>query len=332
VLTRTIESLPAESAALGASLRCARADLWTQLGRSDEALATFSRELATNIADDSIASQCLLARASYALSSGDAAGALDYAQRALQRFEVAGVDTVYGRSGIMQFIGAAYGLRDEFAAAHAKYREALELLTAAGRGRGRAAAEVHEDWSNVWLNAGNPRRALEETEAGWEIIREISPSAQISDRRIYRRARILGQLGRYQEAVTEFEQARALASGRGNVVSVAGALIGEADVVAQQGRLAEASKLLDTALVSLHEANLGDNHVVTTRYLMTRATVLAAEGRSADARAVLGRDLEIGRAELEHQLAVTAIDGLLQREHRGLASSGGGRLVPPFSM
>jgi tetratricopeptide (TPR) repeat protein len=214
----------------------------------------------------------------------------------------------------MQFIGAAYGLRDEFAAAHAKYREALELLTAAGRGRGRAAAEVHEDWSNVWLNAGNPRRALEETEAGWEIIREISPSAQISDRRIYRRARILGQLGRYQEAVTEFEQARALASGRGNVVSVAGALIGEADVVAQQGRLAEASKLLDTALVSLHEANLGDNHVVTTRYLMTRATVLAAEGRSADARAVLGqaiRSYESQRCCRAHIALAHAMQGEL---------------------
>jgi serine/threonine-protein kinase len=289
VLTRTLDSLPAESAALGASLRCARAELWSQLGRTEEALATITRELAANIADDAIASQCLLSRAGFALTSGDADGALDYAQRALDRFEVAGVDTIYGRSDILQYIGAAYGLRDQFGLAHAKYREALELLTAAGRARGRAAANVREDWSSVWLNAGNPKRALEETDAGWEIIREISPNAQISDRRIYRRARILGQLGRFEEALVEFEQARALAAGRGNVVSVAGALIGEADVYAQQGRLDEGSKLLDSALVSLHEANLGDNHVVTTRYLMTRAAVLAAQGRSADARNVLAQ-------------------------------------------
>ena len=72
-------------------------------------------------------------------------------------------------------------------------------------------------------------------------------------------------------------------------MSVAGALIGEADVFAQQGKLDEASKLLDSALVSLHEANLGENHVVTTRYLMTRATVLAAQRRPADARAVLAQ-------------------------------------------
>jgi tetratricopeptide (TPR) repeat protein len=286
-LTRTIESLPPETAALGASLRCARADLWSQLGRAEEALATLTRELAANIADDAIASECLLSRAGFALNRGDADAALDFAQRALNRFEVAGVDTVYGRSDILQFIGAAHGLRDEFGAAHAKYREALELLTAAGRGRGRAAANVREDWSSVWLNAGNPRRALEETDAGWDIIRGISPAAQISDRRIYRRARILGQLGRSDEALAAFEQARTLASGRGNVVSVAGALIGEADVYAQLGRSDEASKLLDAALVSLQEANLGENHVVTTRYLMTRAAVLAGLGRPADARNVL---------------------------------------------
>jgi len=289
VLTRTIESLPAESAALGASLRCARAELWSQLGRSEEALATLTRELAASIADDAIASQCLLARAGFALNSGDADGALGFARHALERFEVAGVDTIYGRSDILQYIGAAYGLRDEFGPAHAQYHEALALLTAAGRGRGRAAAAVREDWSSVWLNAGNPLRALEETDAGWQIIREISPNAQISDRRIYRRARILGQLGRNEEALTEFEQARALGAGRGNIVIVAGALIGEAEVFAQQGRLDEASKLLDSALVSLHEANLGENHVVTTRYLMTRATVLAAQRRPADARAVLAQ-------------------------------------------
>jgi tetratricopeptide (TPR) repeat protein len=324
VLTRTIESLPAESAALGASLRCARADVWSLLGRSEEALATFTRELGANIADDAIASQCLLSRAGFALNSGDASGALDYAQRALQRFEVAGVDTIYGRSGILQFIGAAYGLRDEFGAAHAKYREALELLTAAGRGRGRAAAEVREDWSGVWLNAGNPRRALEETEAGWEIIREISPSAQISDRRIYRRARILGQLGRFAEAMSEFEQARTLAAGRGNVVSVAGALIGEADVVAQQGRLDEAARLLDLALDTLHEANLGENHVLTTRYLMTRAMVLAAQRRTGDARVVLAqaiRSYELQDCCRAHIALARAMQGELALADQDLAAA-----------
>ena len=287
VLTRTLESLPPESQALGAALRCARAELWSQLGRADDALATLTRELAANIADDSIASQCLLSRATLALNSGDAGGALDFAERALEHFEVAGVDTIYGRSDILQFLGAAYGLHDEFDAAHASYRQALELLTAGGRGRGRAAANVREDWSSVWMNAGNPKRALAETDAAWDIIRELAPSAQISDLRIYRRARILGQLGRHEESMAVFEQARTLAAGRGNIVIVTGALIGEADLYLQQGRLDDASKLLDSALVSLHAANLGENHVLRTRYLMTRATVLAAQNRAADARNVL---------------------------------------------
>jgi tetratricopeptide (TPR) repeat protein len=324
ILTRTLDSLPPESAALGASLRCTRAGLWSQLGRSEEALATITRELAANITDDAIASECLLARAGFALNSGDANGALDFSRRALERFEQAGVDTIYGRSNILQYIGAAHGLRDEFALAHAQYRAALELLTAAGRGRGRAAANVREDWSTVWFNAGNPKRALEEADAGWEIIREISPNAQVSDRRIYRRARMLAQLGRFDESLSEFEQARQLATGRGNVVTIAGTEIGLADVYVLQGRLDDANKQLDAALVSLRAANLGETHVVTTRYQMTRAALLTAQQRPVEARKALTQAIhsyELQDCCRAHIALALAMRGELALEESDLAAA-----------
>jgi tetratricopeptide (TPR) repeat protein len=277
---------------LGAALRCARAQLWSQLGRSDEALATLTREIAANNPDDALASQCLMARASLALNSGDADGALQFAQTALRRFEMAGVDTIYGRSEILQSIGAAYGLRDEFGLAHANYREALRILTAAGRARGRAAANVHDDWSSVWMNAGNPRRALEETDTGWGIVRELAPNAQISDVRIYRRARILTQLGRFEEALAEFKLAHRLATSRGNTLSIGGVLIGEADVAIAQGRLDTAAELLDTAAASLREARLPEHHLLATRYLMVLAALSQAQDRGAEARALLTRVIE----------------------------------------
>jgi eukaryotic-like serine/threonine-protein kinase len=326
VLTRTLDSLPPESAALGASLRCARAELWSQLGRSEEALATITRELADNIADDAIASQCLLARAGFALNSGDANNAIDFSRRALERFELTGVDTIYGRSTILQYIGAAHGLRDEFALAHAQYRAALELLTAAGRGRGRAAANVREDWSTVWFNAGNPKRALEETDAGWDIIREISPNAQVSDRRIYRRARMLAQLGRFDESLHDFEQARQLASGRGNVVTVAGVELGLADVYIQQDRLDAAARQLDAALLSLQNANLGETHVVTTRYHMTRAALLTAQQRPADAREALTQAIASYESQdccRAHIALALAMRGELALEGSDLAAAAG---------
>ena len=105
LLTHTIDSLPPESAQLGATLRCERAELWGQLGRLDEALTTLTHEIAVDDPDDSVASRCLLARARFALNSGDADGALEYSQAARQRFELAGVDTVYGRAEILTALG-----------------------------------------------------------------------------------------------------------------------------------------------------------------------------------------------------------------------------------
>jgi serine/threonine-protein kinase len=292
LLTHTIDSLPAESAQLGAALRCARAELWDQLGRPQEALATLRQEVALDNPDDAIASRCLLARSSVALNSGDGDGAIEYSQAALQRFERAGVDSMYGRAEILTSIGAAYGLRDEFAAAHGRYRAALELLAAGGRARGRAAANVHDQWSAVWMNEGNPLQALAETDIGWDIVRELAPNAQNSDRRIYRRARILAQLGRYQEAQFEFEQARTRAADRGNVLSSVGALIGEAEVALGAGRIEAASGLLDDAWASMRAANLPESHALTTRYLIIRATQFAASSRLAEARMLLARAIE----------------------------------------
>ena len=80
------------------------------------------------------------------------------------------------------------------------------------------------------MNSGNPRRALEEIDLGWEIMRELAPAAQDSDKRLSRRARILAQLGDFEAALVEFRQAAELAAPRGNLANLATIRIGEADV------------------------------------------------------------------------------------------------------
>ena len=123
-------------------------------------------------------------------------------------------------------------------------------------------------------------------------MRELAPNAQISDRRIYRRARILAQLGRFSEAQAEFEQARMLAANRGNVLSSAGALMGEAEIAISEDRPDVALGLLDLAWNSLRSANLPGNHVLSTRYLMTRATAIALHGEAEEAQALLTRAID----------------------------------------
>jgi serine/threonine-protein kinase len=297
ILTRTIDSLPADSARLGSTLRCARAYTWGQLGRGEEALASLESEIALNDDDPSVASECLLMRSRLASGIGDAHGALDFAQRALVRYEEAGVESIYGRTSILKALGAAHALRDEFAAAHEKYREVLKLFTDAGRGRSRPVAHAHDEWASIWMNAGNPLRALQEIDAAWTMTRELSPNAQPTDSRIWRRARILGQLARYPEAEADWEQALELARTRGNLTNVAAVYIGRAEIATLQGRFAEARAQLQLAEAAVRESALPANHVVNTRYALVNADLLAARGNSPAATAELTRAIAQYRAQ-----------------------------------
>ena len=283
LLTRTLDSLPREPETLGSGLRCARADLWTAMGRGQEAMQVLDREFARADLDYAVLSNCLLVRAQLAGNSGDGETALAFAHQAMERLEQAGAASVYNRTAILQVIGGAHGLRGQFDEAHAKYHEALQLLEVAGRGRSRAAAKLHDDWASAWMNAGNPRRALEELELGWQIAHQLAPNARLTDRVLYRRARILAQLGRHEEALASFGAAREFATGNGNLSGRAGLGIGEADVAIGQGRYQDAEILLLDAESTLLAAHLPPHHVLNTRHLMTRAALLVAQRRDAEA-------------------------------------------------
>ena len=319
LLTRTLDSLPAEPPTLGSGLRCARAGLWASMGRGEEALATLSAEIARTDLDDAVMSQCLLARASMAGGSGDGVTALEFARQALAKLESSGVASVYNRTAILQMIGGAHGLQDQFPQAHEHYREALRLLNAAGRARSRAASAVHDDWASAWMNAGNPRRALEELDTSWEITREITPTASLVNRVMYRRARIYAQLGRAEDALADFREVRASSGSHGNLTGLAGVAIGEADVAIMQGRLDDATVLLDEATRLLRAANLKPEHVLITREYMTRSLLMGALGRPADARAALTRAI----ANYEAQHCCRAHIALALSERSALALDGG---------
>jgi serine/threonine protein kinase len=297
LLTRTIESLPEESRPLGAGLRCTRAGVWGQLGRGEEAIAVAEHEIAQNERDASVQSRCQLVRAVLAAYSGDANATLAFAQAALRTYEAAGVESIYNRVAILKIIGAAHGLRDEFPAAHAKYREALRLFAEAGRERSRPAANLHDDWSTAWMNQGNARRALEEIDLGWSIVRALAPNAQVSDSRLVRHARLLTQLGRLDEAAGEFDVARGLATARDNVITLAAIEIGESEVAMLRGDHANAMRLLDEATARLRTLGAPPHHVLWTRQDMARASVLAKQGRSREATTLLTKSVEEYQAQ-----------------------------------
>lgn len=297
VLGDAIDSLPADAPAVGARLRCARADQWGALGRGVEAVEALEREIAANDADDAIASACLLARAHVAANTGDAPTALEFGEAALRRFEQSGAESVFTRTQILRVLAAAHGLQDDFREAHAGYAEVIRLFEASGRARGRAAAVAHDGWATLWMNAGNPRRALEEIDLAFAITRELSPNAQRSDNAVLRRARVLAQLGRFDEARAEFSEAERLAVARGNVVTLAGVLVGQADVAILQRELGRAEGLLARAAARVRQANLPQAHLVSTRLLTVRASLLAARGDARGASAALASAIDTYQAQ-----------------------------------
>jgi hypothetical protein len=298
LLSSTADSLPAEYQRLGAHLRCVRAELWGQMGRSEEGLVSLTQELAQNQGDDAVAAQCLVSRSYFAANSGDAVGSLQFAEEALARYTRAGAENVYHHIEILLAIGAGQGLNGNYSAAHGQYREALRKLTSMGRPRGRAAANLHDEWSSLWLNAGNPKVALEEMDMGYEILRELAPNANLDDdRRNYRRARMLAQLARHDEAMASFASARAIALARANFVTLAGIQIGEADVELTRGNHVAAAQLLDAAQSSLRRTNLPGSHVLFTREVMTRAELRARQHNGPEARTLFARAIEAYEAK-----------------------------------
>lgn len=297
VLTRTIDSLPADRPMVGATLRCRRARLWDELGTQEDAIAVLDQQIALAAGDDAIASRCLMDRAAVASSTADAPGALAFALEAQRRYELAGVESVFDRANILTTLGGAYGILGRFHEANAQFSETLRMFEAAGRGYTRAAANLRDDWATIWMNSGNPRRALEELDLGWSIFRKLSPAAQDGDNRLSRRGRILGQLGDFDGSIAELRRAHQLAEPRGNLANLATIRIALADVYIQTGQLAQAGLELDAAGAAIRQARLSPTNLVTVRLLMTRGEWLAARGNTDQAIEALTRALSVYEAQ-----------------------------------
>ena len=332
VVSKTIESLPADQPLLGAALRCRRARLWDDLGTNADLAAILDQQIALADGDDAVVSRCLLDRATVAMSNADAHGALGFALEARRRYDRAGADSIFERANLLIALGGAYGVIGQFAEAHSQYTATLAMFEAAGRGRSRAAASLRDDWATIWMNSGNPRRALEEIDKAWGIMKELSPAAQNSDERIARRGRILAQLGEFDESLLHSREAARLAAPRGNLPNLTAIHIGEADALVQAGRLREAEAALDSASDTIRKASLSPTHLINVRYRMTRAQWLAARGESRAAREmftdVLARyesqnccsatrsfvHAERAELELHHDLAAAEADAVRARE------------------
>ena len=286
LLTRTITSLPADQVREGALLRCRRATAWRQLGRDSEARDALTTEIERTADDAATQAQCLIQRAWLAEAMHDAPGALEYARSAQRQSKLAGVESVYDTATILETIGAAHALAHRSDKAQEYYRAALDLFEKSGRPRSRAAASVHLGWAATSMDLGNPLRALEHTDTAIAIDQELAPGVHESAVTMGNRGRLLAQLGRFDDATAQFDAAAPLAAERGNAASQAAIAVGRADLAIARGQFDRAHSELAAAAQALQSRSLPTGQTVSARYLLTRATLAAAEGNGDDAAAM----------------------------------------------
>src|SRR5262249_34885011 len=128
-----------------------------------------------------------------------------------------------------------------------------------------------------------PLRALEHVDIAIGINRELAPGVHESEVTMGNRARLLVQLGRFDEASAQFETAAARAVERGNAASQAAIAVGRADIATASGQFERSRSYLAEAENALRDGSLPVGQTVAARYLLSRATLAAADGQGEEA-------------------------------------------------
>jgi tetratricopeptide (TPR) repeat protein len=146
------------------------------------------------------AAECLVYLSHIALREGDSAGALKFADSALQRLYEHSSPTPSMEAEYLHAVADAECANGHTDRAEKYYRRALEQLTAAGRERSPVAMTVLNSWAIMSEAAGNPRRALELTDRALRISALNNPGSSPAPYTLATRGRILYSLGRIREA------------------------------------------------------------------------------------------------------------------------------------
>ena len=288
LLTRTIDALPADARTLAtSSLVCTRAAAWAQLGRMDEAIAAATAEIERSSSDAATASYCLQTRAELAIGVNDAKGALTYALEALRRYDAAGQRSSRDKSVLLADTGYAYSLNGKADQAQTYYQQSFELLQRTGHADSHDAAAVLNNWGIAMIEIGNPLQALKLFDQAVAITRRRSPVGDPDLNSVANLAAALRMLARYPEAAAAYDTQLRTARLDGSLAGEAYALVGGARVATQLGNFDQAHQFLDAAAAKTREGKVPAGSPGSLMQKLALGQLCAAEGRSADAAAML---------------------------------------------
>jgi serine/threonine-protein kinase len=314
LLTRTLEHLSGGvDPTVLHNLRCQRAVSRLDLGQTEAAIHELDEVIAAAAGDPESSWYCLQRRTTVALRLNDAPGALRFAREALRQFDRARNTSGLRRAYLVANEGYALMLNGAPAQAGLKYRAAVDLLAGAGRAESTLGASVYNDWAIALWSAGDPRAALEQLDRGMAIIERRSPTGDASASFYGNRAQALRALGRYDEALSDFERMQRLAKKDHNPSFEVYALAGQAIVAGKLDRLDDARARLHDAEERLRQAGLPGEGAPALWLRIAQATVAQGQGRLADADQALA-DVEATYAQRQAQTGVVVEVGIARSE------------------
>jgi serine/threonine protein kinase len=283
----------AESRSLGddglrARASCARAASLSDLGPSHEESKGAEALLAQAIADvrgvpDAAADEafCLVAEAGIANNKGEGSRAIAAGRRAVALEQALGAP-VKRRLYAGLVLADAYASNDAPQDADREYRDLLTLLDAQGLGDSRDAASILNNLAVLWVNVGQPLRALPFAERAERVGRERDVERGVGASILRTYGVVLLATGRAREAVPPIEESVARARAEGTPRRVLNALTWLANAQAEAGSFAQADETVSSAaeLVRNDPRAIPAYHALIDR---TRARIALARGDSAAA-------------------------------------------------
>jgi len=280
-------------------------------GRRDEAVALFAQAMPLARDDPATEADCHQAQAYVAQNHNDAVGALRHAQRALELRRESGRNRPLLEASLLGSIAYGHYLAGDALQADRFYAQSVDQFRREGAGDSAMLVTILNNWGIASFAAGDVPRAFSCYDEALQIAGRLagaSPPAYLFANRGLAHA----SFARYDEALADFDRARAIGAEHGSPAFVVSGLAGRALALREKGdpagaaaALREAQGLIGTALPS--DSVPG----ISLRTIAARIALL--DGRAAEARTLYDEVIDFfDRRGMQVGPVVTALRGRAQ--------------------
>jgi serine/threonine-protein kinase len=207
LLSKALEvSKASDDLALRARLTCAHENTRSQLGGMDEAKATIQRIVDDPDIPPDAAAACMQFRAFIAQNTNDAAAALEYGLRAQAALKKADRYDPAFEAELLGDIGYGYQLSGKLGEADRYFAESIRKFTAIGRAEHAITVPIRNNWAMSVAAAGDVHRALQMYDEATRVARAHAAGGEIPPYLLANRALALQDVGRYDDAMLEYDR------------------------------------------------------------------------------------------------------------------------------